>query len=139
MQEVFKKMIKELRELKIKITRESRTASRAGTDCIFDKSDILDERAAGVADALKVVRKVLREYNNGWIPCSECLPDEGRFYFVTIEMWNKAYGTEYCLFENGKWYLVADGASDENTTWKEETESVIAWQPLPQPYEPKEG
>ena len=89
-------------------------------------------------DVVGVIKAEAEEYNNGWIPCSERLPDEGRFYFVTVEMWNKAYGTEYCLFENGKWYLVADGASDENTTWKEEIKSVIAWQPLPPRYEPKE-
>lgn len=129
MQEVFEKIIDKL----LGLNRLNNITNK------LQPPKSMYDYQTGVIDSIDVVEYVANAYNNGWIPCSERLPEEGRFYFVTIEMWNKAYGTEYCLFEDGKWYLVADGPVDENTTWKEEIKSVIAWQALPQRYEPKDG
>lgn len=70
----------------------------------------------------------------GWIPCKEKLPEKEQYYIVTIINWGKKSTIEYCLFQNRKWYLVADGSYEENTSWKEEIESVIAWRELPEPY-----
>ena len=71
-----------------------------------------------------------KEYSNGWIPCSERLPeepeegltdlDECDEYIAMIE--NADIPTALNYAGNGEWYC--DG----------EFYKVIAWQPLPEPY-----
>ena len=79
------------------------------------------------------VQNVAEEYNNGWIPCSERLPeepeegltdlDECDEYIAMIE--NADIPTALNYAGNGEWYR--DG----------EFYKVIAWQPLPEPYKSK--
>lgn len=80
-------------------------------------------------DAIEIVKQAAAEYNNGWIPCSERLPDvpEGTEdddcpeFNVTIKGASRA-ATLRCS---------SDG------TWFDEfghVYPVIAWQPLPKPY-----
>lgn len=100
--------------------------------------------------ALDIVNTLLNDFEqdekeNGWIPVSEKLPEDEREYLVTLE---KVYGTpeifmgiaSYLKFGNdGYWnekkygYLEWDKYSDGHggtTMYK-----VIAWKPLPKPYE----
>lgn len=80
--------------------------------------------------AQEIVQEVAEEYNNGWIPCSERLPeepeegltdlDECDEYIAMIE--NADIPTALNYAGNGEWYR--DG----------EFYKVIAWQPLPEPY-----
>lgn len=73
-----------------------------------------------------------------WIPVTERLPEDEKYYFVTFKLWgNSGYGSEYCLFKNDKWYMVADGSSEENQDWEEEITSVVAWMEKPEPYKPE--
>jgi len=70
----------------------------------------------------KIVNQVDEEHNNGWIPCSERLPE-------TFEPKAKAYLTTN---EDGM-----IGVSYYHHGWSNGYESVfdvIAWQPLPEPY-----
>ena len=77
------------------------------------------------------VQEVAEEYKDGWIPCSERLPeepeegltdlDECDEYIAMIE--NADIPTALNYAGNGEWYR--DG----------EFYKVIAWQPLPEPYE----
>lgn len=69
-----------------------------------------------------------------WIPVSERLPEKEKFYLVTFVKYSGEYDIEYCYFECGKWFIVADG---ENIGWREEMKSVVAWMPLPEPYSPE--
>ena len=81
-------------------------------------------------DAKNIVQEVVEEYNNGWIACSERLPeepeegltdlDECDEYIAMIE--NVDIPTALNYAGNGEWYR--DG----------EFYKVIAWQPLPEPY-----
>lgn len=84
--------------------------------------------------AIEIVKEVAAEYNNGWISCSERLPEEPKpnplfenkpleFYIVT----EKGATYPFRAFWNGKAFT--DGWSKLD---------VIAWQPLPAPYKPKE-
>lgn len=71
-------------------------------------------------------------YNNGWIPCNGVLyPDD--MEDVLISMGGLKAIPAYR--QNGKWYLTdCRGSSTE----VKDQSRVIAWQPLPEPYQQKE-
>lgn len=78
-----------------------------------------------LSDAKKVVKEVAGEYNGGWIPCSERLPEKY---------------TVLCCDRYGE-ILVGhpyfDEVSDTNYSAESENEMMyncVAWQPLPEPY-----
>ena len=61
------------------------------------------------------------EKENGWIPVSERLPEDGT-YITTLDgelVGQEEPFTGMCGIENGKW---------------DDKDSVIAWMPLPEPY-----
>ena len=69
--------------------------------------------------------ELAEEYNNGWIPCSERLPEEATTYLVTEEVVvnsQKQYVTDIRLF------------GTENEWLCPSNRKIIAWQPLPAPY-----
>ena len=63
----------------------------------------------------------LEEDNNGWIPCSERLPEEDGNYIVTFD---DGYISS-APFYDGNWELWCDSGEP------------IAWQSLPDPYKPE--
>ena len=79
-----------------------------------------------------------------WIPCSERLPEENGRYLVTRglnacgSLWNRVYIVNYSnlmgLKKEKIWWDGNVGKSDFQTY-----EDVLAWQPLPEPYEPQES
>jgi len=82
----------------------------------------------GYGRAIGIINQLAEEYNNGWIPCSERLPEE--------------YGEYLCCDKYGEYiigYPVARVSSDDYyvETSQEIMNDCIAWQPLPAPY--KEG
>ena len=67
--------------------------------------------------------------NNGWIPCSERLPEPIRPVLVTLRNWmNDKYIVRVGRFHTDHW------KTDEGIV---ENSVVVAWQTLPQPYQPK--
>jgi hypothetical protein len=62
-----------------------------------------------------------------WIPCSERLPEDDRTKVVTLANGNAEAG----YYSNGDWWCVGDSINLENP-------KVIAWMPLPKPYEEKQ-
>ena len=97
-------------------------------------------------DADKIVEQVAAEYNNGWIPCSERLPEEGGYYLVTYHGWSN--GDYLPKFDDTYVRRLHYQKSERFTGWnhprycddKAENDTnreVIAWQKLPQPYQPK--
>lgn len=78
----------------------------------------------------KIVHEVSEEFatdtnvgTNGWIPCSEKLPEKTGWYLVSLE--------------DG---IVSTGHLFEDNSWREaKGQDVIAWQPLTEPYQPKES
>lgn len=86
------------------------------------------------ADIIEIVQEVAEEYNGGWIPCIEQLPEQPKenpifenntleLYLVTVK------NTEYAFraFWNGKHFTDGFGTLD-----------VIAWQPLPEPFKERD-
>ena len=64
----------------------------------------------------------IEDDNNGWIPCSERLPEKDMWCLATFESGN--VGTiKYLVTNNWGW----NGMRGDN--------KVIAWQPIPEPYQ----
>ena len=87
--------------------------------------------AAGVSKAKEIVHEVAEEYNNGWIPCSERLPEDNGVYFVTLDDDIMPRCIDVRNFRNGVFeqrFIVSplQGKCPE--------EKVVAWMPLPEPY-----
>ena len=84
------------------------------------------------ADIIEIVQEVAEEYNGGWIPCSERLPEEAFGCLVTVMDCEPSTQTD---FENILPYFVGyDGDSWNDEDGNEIPFEVIAWQPLPEPY-----
>ena len=67
--------------------------------------------------------------NNGWISCNDRLPEPIRPVLVTLRNWmNDKYIVRVGRFHTDHW------KTDEGIV---ENSVVIAWQPLPQPYQTK--
>ena len=93
----------------------------------------------GVMYSKKIVQEAAEEYNSGWIPCSERLPEEDdTLYLVSYKkiFFDKSfyfYNIAYLYtFPNGTRYWVS--AKSDNVR---QVSKVSAWQPLPEQY--KEG
>lgn len=76
------------------------------------------------------IENVIRKHMNvDWIPVEERLPEENGFYIATMD--GEIVGQEepfvgLAEFEDGKWI-------DDEDDYK----CVIAWRPLPEPYQPE--
>ena len=98
-------------------------------------------------DAKNIVQEVAEEYNGGWIPCSERLPEESGYYLVTYHDWSDGnflpkYDDTYVrrlhyqISEHFVGWNYPKNVDDraENDCHKE----VIAWQPLPEPFKERD-
>ena len=78
------------------------------------------------------MHEVAEEYNGGWIPCSERLPDDAFGCLVTVIDCEPSTQTD---FENILPYFVGyDGYSWNDADGNVIPFEVIAWQPLPEPF-----
>ena len=93
----------------------------------------------------EIVQEVAKEYgkdtnvrSNGWIPCSEQMPQENKLILIYAESTARG-GSIRCVAElrNGFWF--AQIASDTLGLTGIGQFKVIAWQPLPAPYQKGEG
>ena len=130
MKEAFEKILERLEEYEYNDLIEhnselcehcQRTNCEMGTDCsmcIMDK-------------AKDIVQDVAKEYNNGWIACSDRLPDKAGYeVLATLE---NSFGQRRVT-------IIFTGYGDEsfwhcnNKEYDLEAWKVIAWQPLPELY-----
>ena len=80
--------------------------------------------------AKQIVQEVAEEYKGGWIPCSERLPEDDSICIVTVEYPNNKTMVDYGWFDRKSccWFV---GMQEFRTS------NILAWQPLPKPYQPK--
>ena len=98
-----------------------------------------DEYNNGINRAYSIVNEVAEEFatdtnvgTNGWIPCSDRLPEEPFGCLVTVIDCEPVTQTD---FENILPYFVGyDGKSWNDEDGNEIPFEVIAWQPLPEPF-----
>ena len=81
-------------------------------------------------EAIEIVKQETEQYNNGWIPCSEKLPELRQDVLVTVK---------YTGFMGMHGYWIKTGHMEAENDWWGDCAGgdVIAWQPLPEPYQPK--
>ena len=79
-------------------------------------------------EAIEIVKQEAEQYNNGWIPCSEKLPDVRQDVLVTVK---------YTGFMGMHGYWIKTGHMEAENDWWGDCAGgeVIAWQPLPKPFQ----
>ena len=130
MKEAFEKILERLTDV-----------GGCDADCAYDKGwdDAIDE-------AISIVQEAAEEYDNGWIACSERLPEQKRTTFgkrkrenVLVTLRNGVVKEMTYEFATKEFWEVGDENHIEH--WKEDYNGndieVIAWMPLPEPYQPK--
>lgn len=82
--------------------------------------------------AKQIIQEVAEEYNNGWIACSERLPEKNDMYLCTQNTYDLAtnkkiikVSTELVEFYNGKWRRAKNLV-------------ITHWQPLPKPFKERD-
>lgn len=96
--------------------------------------------ASAVQRCIRAVEEIAGEYNNGWIPCSERLPEE-RFYddgYVEPSEEVLVF-TKYGDCKVSRYWGNRRNQRDyyDWVDIKYRQDKVIAWRELPAPYQPK--
>ena len=111
MKELVEKLIKQL---------EERIEENHG----WEDDEFFDGQSNAFEWTIKIIKELAKEYNNGWIPCSERLPDSSGNVIIMTRSSIVGVGS-FFKNTNGwvQWYSGGGIAVD-----------VIAWQPLPELY-----
>ena len=126
MQAAFKKIIEKLEEEKMSYFLTIANTGDEKLDCAYEHTgDALDK-------AIEIVKQEAKQYNNGWIPCSEP-PENDRYVLLSFENFSVPMVGRYEEDENGGAFYVGD---DDETCVSQDM-FVNAWMNLPAPYKPK--
>ena len=95
------------------------------TGCAYKQNQIID-----------IVNQLAEEHNNGWIPCSERLPEDGQCVFVQVRDSIQLDTNDETPIQIRKYETKHDGFSWKQIGYDEwlRNDIVLAWQPLPAPY-----
>ena len=97
-----------------------------------DRKELYLDRANIYGEVMREIDRLAVEYNNGWIPCSERLPEEYGEYIV---WWTDITKSKYYEIVE---YEPSNGWIGDIPQAVEGKYSVIAWQPLPEPYKERD-
>lgn len=126
------------------------------TDSSFDEDGYCNddsEEAVYLHKAIEIVKHEAEQYNNGWIPCSEQLPEECAPVNVTwINRKPESYYAKIkdvpfsatAVYYNSQWYWYSSTCVDYISEYGkndfdlvDKDIDIVAWQPLPKPFQPK--
>lgn len=152
MNEAFEKILERLEEYEYEhlAGHDSEMANHCKQDC----DDVNDCTLCVWDKAIEIVKQEAEKFgtdinvgSNGWIPCSERLPEESGYYLVTYHDWSDGnflpkYDDTYVrrlhyqISEHFVGWNYPKNVDDraENDCHKE----VIAWQPLPEPFKERD-
>ena len=140
MQEVFEKIIEKQEEL-FQDLNVIEVLSHVDFDSTIQNS-LKNFLKSITKESIEIVKHEAEKFgtdtnvgSNGWIPCSERLPEEAFGCLVTVMDCNPSTQTE---FENILPYFVGyDGETWNDADGEEIPFEVVAWRKLPTPYQPK--
>ena len=113
-----------------------------------------DTKAISIHKAIEIVKQEAEKFgtdinvvSNGWIPCSERLPEESGYYLVTYHDWSD--GNFFPKYDDTYVRRLHYQISDHFVGWNypknvdDRAENdchkeVIAWQPLPEPFKERD-
>lgn len=93
------------------------------------EEDYFKDRIMGYVDSKIIVNQLAEEYNNGWIPVSERLPENPCWTITCDEEEN----IHIFFYRNG--YFCESCGGKPITEQNARYYVPIAWQPLPAPYQ----
>lgn len=101
---------------------------------INDAADTIELLSAKLSAAN--LERSSQYYHNGWIPCSEILPEEDVYVLISKRP-NLLSGKKWCVTIAGRF----KGARNNLVKWKDigfgklQDDGILAWMPLPEPYQ----
>ena len=118
MNEAFEKIIEKLEDLEIHFDNDYFSSNREGMIVKNDAIEIVKQEAEQFGADTNVG-------SNGWIPCSEKLPELRKDVLVTVK---------YTGFMGMHGYWIKTGHMEAENDWWGDCAGgeVIAWQPLPE-------
>ena len=133
MKKSIAKIIEKLEEYRDEnlVEHDSEMANHCKQDC----NDINDCTLCVWDKAIEIVKQEAEKFvpdtnvgNNGWIPCSEKLPELRQDVLVTVK---------YTGFMGMHGYWIKTGHMEAENDWWGDCAGgeVIAWQPLPKPFQ----
>ena len=137
MKEFIDKLIGRLEE-KFKYNSEQAEIYRDGSDkdaYFREKKDLYMDRANTYGEVMRIVNRLAEEYSantlqnsaDGWIDCSEELPEEDKIVLLCTKDKLVRQGVRHISYEHNRYDLY--GVT--STFWDED---IVAWMPLPAPY-----
>ena len=120
MQEVFEKIIKKLGIRAEKSEKKEMDAEH------FEYAQMYKGERIAFGDAIEIVKQEAEKYNNGWISCSERMPEDGQ---VVLTCKCKRISILRYSTKTNHWYELSGN-------WWWSANMVAAWQPFPAPYQP---
>ena len=139
MQEVFEKIIEKLNSKKAYFQRFYECEGKSEHD-----ADLNNSTQLAFDDAIEIVKKEAEKFgtdtnvgSNGWIPCSERLPENNNVVLCWVVSKTIASGETFIIgsCDRGFWFLQTYEIGHHHFPVKDY--EVISWQPLPEPYQTK--
>ena len=120
MNKEFDRIFDRLEERKKYFEAFNKKGRRKTDDIVKNATDIFYD------EFVKIVQEVAEEYNDGWIACSDRLPEES---LNSVIGWDE-YRQRCCFVQyyGGRWILGNDIDSVK----------IIAWKPLPEPFKERD-
>ena len=131
MQEVFENIIEKLEESSVLRPNSKEFYNNPQNGEYVDN-------VALFRDAIEIVKQEAEKFgtdtnvgSNGWIPCSERLPEDDSICIVTVEYPNNETVVDYGWFDRKSvcWFV---GMQEFRTS------NILAWQPLPEPFKERD-
>lgn len=137
MNKAFDRILDMLEEkLKKSEERYHRYLDDSNLSCMFDRSDIEEKRVDTIKEMIEIVQEVAEEYNGGWIPCNERLPEIGQEVIVATKNGSVFSNIYYDYTDSNAKEPCFHSWDDE--MWNCFEPDVIAWQPLPEPFKERD-
>lgn len=129
--QMFEKILEKLQECERQAEKDMGLSEKYAETNAYGGEMIAFEKA------IEIVKQEAAECNNGWIPVSERLPDRNKPVLCWVRSTTIASGETYIIgsCDNEFWFLQTYEIG--NHSFPVKYYEVIAWQPLPEPYQPK--